>query len=246
MDSLGANVSEQSPPHGRMQSRYTPTEEETRVLRECNSESFWYRSVPFSVISMLATQTLIHRGILTTSTRFGPFPKVAFAGFLGYIAGKVSYIKQCREKFLKLENSPMAEIIRQGPRAQTIFPPRTDHPSEFSHADVTAPPQTFAPVAAEPPSSVYSSKYESNVAEVPFSASMSESSPTGIGDNILAEPDPILVEPGKQKPITYDELRDQNREHYHKAGLTPPRVPVQEKQPWKEVKKNKYGDVWEE
>ncbi|CAJ0965019.1 unnamed protein product [Ranitomeya imitator] len=216
------------------QSSYTPTEEEKRVLTECNSESFWYRSVPFSVISMLATQTLIHRGILTTSTRFGPFPKVAFAGFLGYIAGKLSYIKPCREKFLKLENSPMAEIIRQGPRAQTIFPPRTDHPSDFSPADVRAPTQTFAPVAAEPPSSVYSSKYEASVAEVPFSSSMSESSPTGIGDNVLAEPDPILAEPGKQKPITYDELRDQNREHYHKAGPTSPRVPVQEKQPWKE------------
>ncbi|KAM4053828.1 OCIA domain-containing protein 1 [Anomaloglossus baeobatrachus] len=244
MDAPPARVSEQQP-HRRMQSGYTTTEEEKRVLRACNSESFWYRSVPFSVISMLATQTLIHRGILTTSTRFGPFPKVAFAGVLGYIAGKVSYIKQCREKFLKLENSPMAELIRQGPRAQAIFPPRTDHPSELSDADIQAPLQTFAP--SEQPSSVYSSKYESNVAEVPFSASMSESSPTGIGDNVLVEPEPILVEAGKQKPISYEELRDQNREMYHKPSLPPPRAPVQEKQqPWNEVKKNKYGDVWEE
>lgn len=245
MNSPQPNLSEQ-PPHRRMQSGYTPTEEEARVLKECNSESFWYRSVPFSIVSMLATQTLLYRGVLTSSTRFGSFPKLAFAGFFGYIAGKLSYIKQCREKFLKLENSPMAEIIRQGPRAQPQFPQRTDPPSEFSDGDVTALAPVHTPIAAKPPSSVYSSKYESSAAEVPFSSSMSESSPTGIGDNILKDPEPILEQTAKQKPVTYDELRDQNRDLYHKAGLAPSRAPVQEKQPWKEVKKNKYGDVWEE
>lgn len=191
---------------------------------------------------MLATQALIHRGILTSSSRFGSLPKLAFAGLFGYIAGKISYIKQCREKFLKLENSPMAEIIRQGPKARPQFPQGTDPRPEFSDADVTAP----APEAAKPPSNVYSSKYGSTAAEVPFSSSMSESSTTGIGDNVLKEPEPILEEPSKQKPVSYDELRDQNRDLYHKAGLAPTRAPVQEKQPWKDVKKNKYGDEWEE
>nr|XP_029504428.1 OCIA domain-containing protein 1-like [Oncorhynchus nerka] len=41
---------------------YIPTEDERRVFRECNQESFWYRSVPFSVVSMLVTQGLIHKG----------------------------------------------------------------------------------------------------------------------------------------------------------------------------------------
>ncbi|XP_044154923.1 OCIA domain-containing protein 1 [Bufo gargarizans] len=239
MSSPQADLSEQ-PPHRRMQSGYTPTEEEKRVLRECNSESFWYRSVPFSVVSMLATQTLIRRGILTTSTRFGSFPKIAVAGVFGYIAGKISYIKECREKFLRLENSPMAEIIRQGPKTQAQFPKHTDN------AETAAPQQTFAPVEAKPTSSVYNSKYETKAVEVPFSSSMSESSPTGIGDNVLKEPEPILEETSKQKPLTYDELRDQNRDSYHKAGLASSRAPMQEKKPWKEVKKNKYGDVWEE
>ncbi|XP_069832629.1 OCIA domain-containing protein 1 [Dendropsophus ebraccatus] len=249
--STQANLSAEQqppPPHRGMQSDYVPTEAEARVLRECNSESFWYRSAPFSIISMLATQALVHRGVLTTSSRLGSLTKLAFAGVIGYIAGKISYVQKCKEKFLKLDNSPMAEMIRQGPKYQAQFPQRTDHPSEFSDADVTAPPppQTSPPIVAEPPSSVYSSKYESNAAEVPFSASMSESSPTGIGDNVLKEPEPILEETSKQKPVTYDELRDQNRDHYHKAGLVSSRAPVQEKQPWKEVKKNKYGDVWEE
>ncbi|KAM3940900.1 OCIA domain-containing protein 1 [Leptodactylus fuscus] len=246
MSSPQADLSEQQPPHRRMQSGYTPTEEELRVLRECNSESFWYRSVPLSFVSMAATQALIYKGKLTTSSRFGSLPKLFFAGFFGYMAGKISYMKQCREKFLKLENSPMAQMIRQGSRSQTQFPQHTDNPSEFSNADATAPLQTFAPVAAEPPSRVYSSKYESSAAEVPFSSSMSENSPSGIEGNVLREPEPIIEETSKQKPITYDELRDQNRDVYHKAGLASPRAPVQEKQPWKEVKKNKYGDVWEE
>ncbi|XP_056413836.1 OCIA domain-containing protein 1 [Hyla sarda] len=248
VNSPQANLTEQRPPpQAGMQRGYIPTEEEARVLRECNSESFWYRSVPFSIISMLATQTLIHRGVLSKSSRFGPFPKLAFAAAFGYIAGKVTYIKQCREKFLKLHNSPMAEMIRQGPRRQPQFPQATDNSSEFSDADVTAPAplQTFAPIVAEPPSR-HSSKYDSSAAEVPFSASMSESAPTGIGDKAIQGPDPILEETSKQKPVTYDELRDNNRDHYHKAGLVSSRAPIQEKQPWKEVKKNKYGDVWEE
>ncbi|XP_071980617.1 OCIA domain-containing protein 1 [Engystomops pustulosus] len=248
MNSPQANLSEQQPPPpGRMQSGYTPTEEETRVLRECNSESFWYRSLPISVVSMVATQTLILRGVLTASGRFGPFPKLAFAGAFGYIAGKISYIKECRAKFLRLENSPMGDMIRQGSRPQPQFPQHAAHPSEFSNTDITAqaPLQTFAPTATEPPPRVYNSEYETGAAEVPFSASMSESSPTGIGDNIVVEPEPILEET-KQKPVTYDELRDQNRDSFHKAGLASSRAPVQEKKPWKEVKKNKYGDVWEE
>lgn len=35
------------------------------------------------------------------------------AGFCGYLAGKLSYMKTCQEKFKRLENSPLGEIIRQ-------------------------------------------------------------------------------------------------------------------------------------
>ncbi|XP_016360006.1 OCIA domain-containing protein 1-like [Sinocyclocheilus anshuiensis] len=56
---------------------HIPTEEERRVFRECNQESFWYRSLPISVISMGFTQFLISRGALTASGRFGSLPKVA-------------------------------------------------------------------------------------------------------------------------------------------------------------------------
>ncbi|KAG9331165.1 hypothetical protein JZ751_019918 [Albula glossodonta] len=41
---------------------YIPTEEERRIFRECGNESFWYRSLPFSVVGMAVTQGLISRG----------------------------------------------------------------------------------------------------------------------------------------------------------------------------------------
>ncbi|KAJ0050653.1 hypothetical protein NL108_005036, partial [Boleophthalmus pectinirostris] len=69
--------------------------------------------VPFSVVSMAITQALVARGSLSASPRFGSLPKVVFAGFCGYLAGKMSYMKTCQEKFKRLENSPLGEALRQ-------------------------------------------------------------------------------------------------------------------------------------
>ncbi|XP_067843894.1 OCIA domain-containing protein 1 isoform X3 [Heptranchias perlo] len=64
------------------------------TLQQCNSgynslgcKALWdmlnlskalHKSLPFSGMSMLVTQVLISRGILSTSTRFGSIPKVAY------------------------------------------------------------------------------------------------------------------------------------------------------------------------
>lgn len=42
------------------------------------------------------------------------------AGFCGYLAGKMSYMKTCQEKFKRLENSPLGEALRQ----RTRVPPQ--------------------------------------------------------------------------------------------------------------------------
>lgn len=81
----------------------------------------------------------MHIGKLTASARFGSLPKVlcefikpytlvclcahclvtecvcvcVVAGMCGYFAGKLSYMKACQQKFYKLENSPIAETLRQ-------------------------------------------------------------------------------------------------------------------------------------
>ncbi|XP_077158104.1 OCIA domain-containing protein 1 isoform X2 [Paroedura picta] len=231
--------------------KYIPTEDERRVFKECNYESFWYRALPMSAVSMLVTQMLIKKGILTTHSRFGPFPKLAFAGLCGYIAGKLSYLRSCQEKFKKLENSPLGEALRQH---KPISPDFYSQKQEFSSMASSSPFET-SPAAEAPPSSMYSgdnrgteyprSQYE----PVPFSSSMNESSPTGITDSVPQEPDPLLEAKPKRKEVTYEELRNRNRQLYE-AGVTQkselPSKSSQERFPKKEVKLNKYGDAWEE
>lgn len=94
--------------------RYQFTDEEKQALRECRFESFWYRSLPIAAFSGGSTHMLVQRGLLNPSKRFGSFPKVAFASLCGYVIGKMLYVTTCREKFLKLQNSPFAEMMRKG------------------------------------------------------------------------------------------------------------------------------------
>ncbi|XP_065260789.1 OCIA domain-containing protein 1 isoform X2 [Emys orbicularis] len=229
---------------------YVPTEDERRIFRECNQESFWYRSVPFSAVSMIVTSGLIKEGILTTHSRFGSLPKVAFAGICGYIAGKISYMSACQEKFGRLENSPIGQTIRQR---------RRDLPHEYAAQNskfASLPSQSLFgsyPTAEAPLSSSYSHEYSSaeqsaeqsvsNYAPVPFSSSLNESSPTGITDHNAQEESP------KRKSVSYEELRNRNRETYEVALTQKAETPVkssQERLFKKEVKVNKYGDAWEE
>ncbi|KAM3864760.1 OCIA domain-containing protein 1 [Diretmus argenteus] len=221
---------------------YIPTEDERRTFKECNQESFWYRSVPFSVISMAITQALVARGTLNASPRFGSLPKVAFAGFFGYVAGKMSYMKTCQEKFKRLENSPLGEAIRQrtGPSRSYSQGPK----SEMSDPDS----QSFDPMfqQAESPSQmpIHTRDYEYN-AEPPQQTSRGDdfSSPV---QSYVEEEEP------KRKPISYEDLRVKNRENYEvtltqkaETLLKPP--PDRERfAPKNDTKKNVYGDTWEE
>ncbi|XP_069487790.1 OCIA domain-containing protein 1 isoform X2 [Ambystoma mexicanum] len=229
---------------------YVPTEEERRAFKECNQESFWYRSLPFSTLSMLLTQGLISRGILTSSTKFGSFPKVAFAGLFGYIVGKMSYMKVCQEKFKNLENSVLGEALRQG---RGLPSRNATQKSEFEDTEVLPPSQRPEAAVEVPASSMYSGEYSaedrSNYEPVPFSASLSESSPSGITDHTAQEPAPLQEEAPKRKPVTYDELRSKNRDTYevstsHRGDV--PARPSQERASRTKGKVNKYGDEWEE
>ncbi|XP_076134300.1 OCIA domain-containing protein 2 [Alosa pseudoharengus] len=51
---------------------------------------------------MAVTGALIYQGIWKASKRFGPFPKLALAGVLGFAVGKASYARMCRKKFERL------------------------------------------------------------------------------------------------------------------------------------------------
>ncbi|KAJ8277120.1 hypothetical protein GJAV_G00071680 [Gymnothorax javanicus] len=257
------------PPHGVSPQNpvdlgYIPTEEERRVFRECNQESFWYRSLPLSALGMAVTQGLISRGVLTSSTRFGSLPKVAFAGLCGYLAGKISYMKTCQEKFKNLENSPLGEALRQGRNIQSawVSPQRS---SEFE--DASQPP--YEPVSQPPvqqrgPSQSYGdfsnsdSTYQpsfgnpdSAYQSPPFSSALSESTSSWERDDITlpAPPDPEEEKP-KKRSIFYEELRSKNRENYEvtltQKAETLMKPAPDRAAPSKETKKNIYGDAWDE
>uniref|UniRef100_A0A1A8KNT6 OCIA domain-containing protein 1 n=1 Tax=Nothobranchius kuhntae TaxID=321403 RepID=A0A1A8KNT6_NOTKU len=222
---------------------YVLTEEEKRIMLECRRESFFYRSVPFSVISMAITQALVTRGALSASPRFGSLPKVAFAGFCGYLAGKISYGKTCLEKFKRLENSPLGEILRQRagmPRHHSS----SGGQSERNDPNTSSFDAMFQPTEAPNTPSLDDDNYGFNPDE-PVQASRADgfSAPVQSYMDENAEP--------RKKPVLYEDLRHKNRENYEVTLIqkadTMVRAPSEESErPKKQVKKNIYGDTWEE
>ncbi|KAI1238291.1 OCIA domain-containing protein 1, partial [Lamprotornis superbus] len=215
---------------------YVPTEEERRLLKECAEESFRYRAFPLAAVSMLGTSFLIRK----------------VAGMCGYLAGKISYLPTCSEKFKKLKDSPIGDVLRQAQRHSS--PNRSSRKSEFSDVPSQSFTESSSPRAGFPPSSSYSDDYSStdralsSYEPIPFSASLNESSPTGITDYAVQEPAPIPEESRKKKGITYEELRNKHRQTYD--VMQPPKAETPSKfsqeKPAKEVKVNKYGDTWDE
>ena len=67
----------------------TLSKEEQRILAECRSEAYFYRSLPLSVLLGSGALYAVKKGLLSASPRFGPLPKVAIGVGVGYITGKM-------------------------------------------------------------------------------------------------------------------------------------------------------------
>lgn len=245
MSSTGHSEERQRAAQGPMGVDYVPTEDEKRVFKECNQESFMYRSVPFSVVSMAITQALIARGSLAASPRFGSLPKVAFAGLCGYLAGKMSYMKVCQEKFKRLENSPLGEALRQR-SALPLQRPQGEQ-SEMSDPDAPSFEPMFQPAESSSQISHQRRDYGYND-EPPLQQGRADDINPPVQSYMEDDDEP------RKKVILYEDLRTKNRENYEvtltqKAETllksTPEREPDRSL-PKKEVKKNIYGDSWEE
>jgi len=252
MSSTGHSEEPQRGTQGPMGAAYVPNEEEKRVFKECNEESFMYRSVPFSVVSMAVTQALIARGTLAASPRFGSLPKVAFASLCGYLAGKLSYMKVCQEKFRRLENSPLGEALRQRSALPLQRPVQGDQSLHSELSDPNAP--SFEPMFQPPESSSQTSHQRRD-----YEYSDETPPQQGRADDINPPVQSYMDdEEPRKKVILYEDLRTKNRENYEvtltqKAETllnksTPEREPYQPErfQPEKKVKKNAYGDAWDE
>ncbi|XP_036437355.1 OCIA domain-containing protein 1 [Colossoma macropomum] len=243
---------------GPLGAAYIPTEDEKRVFRECNRESFYYRSLPLSAIAIAVTQVMVSRGVLSPSPRFGSLPKVAIAGLFGYMGGKVSYMKICQEKFKNLENSPLGEALRQG-RLRHV-PPELNQ-SEFADPNPAAPQQSgfetaFQANSQPNPYSSYSSDYpysspSSSYDPAPFSSGLSEPAPYSSRDDVAPQAPPYQEDDApKKRTVLYEELRSKNRENYEvtltQKAETHLKPQAEVPTPKNEVKKNKYGDAWDE
>lgn len=91
---------------------YQFSNEELRVLKECERESFFQRSMPLGTGLGVATYMAVQNGMLSASARFGAAPKCAIAVIVGYFIGKFSYQAECAEKIMQLPDSKLAEMLR--------------------------------------------------------------------------------------------------------------------------------------
>ncbi|KAK3862859.1 hypothetical protein Pcinc_031315 [Petrolisthes cinctipes] len=101
---------------GQQEQQFRPggfNQEELRVLRECNRESFYYRCVPMAALCSAGAFIAMKRGMLKTSERFGYTPKMIGGVIIGYFLGKLSYQNACAEKLMQLPNSPIGEALRK-------------------------------------------------------------------------------------------------------------------------------------
>ncbi|XP_076873178.1 OCIA domain-containing protein 1 [Brachyhypopomus gauderio] len=263
--SSGYNNASQGPHRAQspLGANYIPTEEETRVFKECEQDSFWYRSLPFSAVAVAVTQVMVTKGLLAPSPRFGSLPKVAIAGMLGYFGGKVSYMKVCEEKFKKLENSPIGEFVRQRHLGRHAGP--ESNPVEMADPDQASSQQSSFEATLQPtedynpppnPYSSYTSDYTYSSPSpshdpAPLSPGISESAVYSSRDNSAPTVPPYQDEEApKKRAVLYEDLRSKNREIYE-VSLSQRAEPLHKPQaevtaPQREVKKNKYGDSWEE
>ncbi|KAK0135591.1 OCIA domain-containing protein 1 [Merluccius polli] len=233
--STGFTEERQPGAKGPMGMDYVPTEEERRVFKECNHESFWYRSVPFSAVSMALTQVLLTR----------------VAGFCGYLAGKMSYMKTCQEKFKRLDNSPLGEALRK----RTGLPSNPQGPrTELSDPDA----QSFSPMFQSVESNSQS-QMPSSARDPGYGYSAESSMQTERAEDYNHPEPPVESYVGDEEPmrkpnILYEDLRSKNRENYEvtltqKAEAllkTPADREPERSVPQKAVKKNIYGDSWDD
>lgn len=167
-------------------------------------------------------------------------PKLSLLAFFGYLAGKMSYMKTCQEKFKRLENSPLGEALRK----------RTGLPQQYSsgpQSELNDPDsQSFDPVfqSAEAPTRDYEYGFGP---EPPKQTSKADDLSAPASAQPYGEEDVP-----QKKPVFYEDLRLKNRENYEvtltrKAETLPKPTPEKERErPKKEAKKNIYGDTWEE
>uniref|UniRef100_A0A0N7ZDL5 OCIA domain-containing protein n=2 Tax=Scylla olivacea TaxID=85551 RepID=A0A0N7ZDL5_SCYOL len=234
--------------HGGQDDQFKPvfTQEELRVLRECNRESFYFRSVPLAAAFSTATAMALRKGILSASSRFGYTPKIIGAVAAGYFIGKLSYQNACAEKIMQLPNSPLAEALRRR-KGRIGFQETLGMEAGFT----VGPTQTEAETPAEP-------IFDDHRPDLRDHNEGLDDYHRGVTESLSPYTDqPAAAAP---PPTSYQELRRKNREdyvnrmaeRYRRPSLgegpqdippvPPPAPPAPPSNMPMPVRKNQYGD----
>lgn len=111
-------------------SSYIYSAEELKALEECSIESFFQRSLPLATILGLGAHIAVKQGYFKVysnslkcrnnirsffqpNSKLGSAPKVIFGIILGYLIGQASYQGMCAEKFMKIQDSEIGELLRK-------------------------------------------------------------------------------------------------------------------------------------
>ncbi|CAB0014778.1 unnamed protein product [Nesidiocoris tenuis] len=179
--------------------------EELRVLQQCNRESFYQRSLPFSTLFGVATYWAVKSGRLLPNPRYGAVPKVAAAVTAGYLIGKISYQSICAEKLMALPDSRVGQILRN--RRAGI----TDGPTGFT----LGLPNEDQIVQNLSPADKYQDHSKNQLDmdfDRPTSSGLDDTYRPRIDDFEIPLP---AVRDGQPAPsVSYEELRRKNREEY--------------------------------
>ncbi|XP_043214622.1 OCIA domain-containing protein 1-like [Amphibalanus amphitrite] len=224
-----------TPPREPGHVQHRMSADEMRVLRECNSESFYRRSVPISSAMMAGTLYMIRSGRWQPGRRFGVVPKVAVAGIVGYFIGKISYMETCKEKLMRLPNSEIGRLLRKqrsGGVAELGLPEQGEPAAEAAAGASSVRPEWSLPPRSEGLDDYYRPTVDTPGAVGPLTT-----------DDI----------PPAQNYTTYEELRRQNRAELEQrlrrgAPADQPPPERQERRPPPsppDSSANKYGDVWD-
>jgi hypothetical protein len=238
-------------PDGSPNTPYRFSNEEMRVLQQCNSESFFQRCLPIGTFLGVTTYVGVKSGYLNANPKFGAIPKVAAAVIMGYIMGKISYQSVCAEKLMALPDSKIGAALRNKKRGgflpETLTMDGTDldkavskMPSSDTYSDVNS--HSFLDTESDRPMANFDSYKASSL------------------DETLPDEAVHLPHPSFKKGTTYDELRKRNREEFENKQTKPYRgVLSQEDIPtalkeregrWPPSQPpppptNLYGDVWD-
>ncbi|GLV33721.1 asrij [Carabus blaptoides fortunei] len=194
-------------PPGRGQA-YQFTNEELKVLQECNRDSFFQRCLPIGTLLGVATYYGVQAGHLKPSPRWGATPKVLVASILGYFIGKISYQTKCAERFMQLPDSRLGAILRQRKRGAGF---------QESLEPGYGAGMSLSPFSSINPSDTYTDVGPANAADL----DTNRPEQSGLDDTYRPSLDnPVHEEesmpPIQDKTTSYDELRKQNRDEYQK------------------------------